>query len=102
MYMDTSLGQTLAVDIYDCNLKLWKVFSIGLSRGDHANYSLQSFGGSLSYLIRDVQNDHASYLSTFGPNYKGGLAFKFDSEVLDHYRDFTRYSSAAGMSQIME
>ena len=72
MYMDASLGTDPGGGIYDCNLKLWKVFSIGLSRGDHANYSLQSFRGSLSYLIWDVQNDHASYLSTFGPNYKGG------------------------------
>jgi hypothetical protein len=35
MYMDNSLGQSLAEDIYESNLKLWKVFSIGLSRGDN-------------------------------------------------------------------
>jgi hypothetical protein len=68
MYMDNSLGQSLAEDIYESNLKLWKVFSIGLSRGDKANYGLQSFGGGLTYLIWDVQNDHPSYLSTFGSN----------------------------------
>jgi hypothetical protein len=54
MYMDASLGTDPGGGIYDCNLKLWKVFSIGLFRGDHANYSLQSFGGGLSYLILDV------------------------------------------------
>jgi hypothetical protein len=103
MYVDTATGQTLAEDLYDSNLKLWKVVWVGLARGDHGPvYGNVTGGGGIIENFWDVQNDHVSYVTTYGPDYKGGVSFEFDNEVPKQYDDVTRYSSPAGMSQIMQ
>jgi hypothetical protein len=76
---------------------------VGLARGDHGPvYGNVTGGGGIIENFWDVQNDHVSYVSSYGPDYKGGLSFKFDNEVPKQYDDVTRYSSAAGLSQIMQ
>jgi hypothetical protein len=46
----------------------------------------------------DVQNDHASYFSSID---KAGHEVSFNQDAPAEYRDFTRYSTPAGLTQIM-
>ena len=98
MYIDKQYYQTLAEDIYDGNMKLWKVMFEGGAPAPYENYGMQpNFGGIIENFF-DVQNDHVSYVETFN---KGGIPILYDSQVPKQYDNVSKYSTAGGLMQLM-
>jgi hypothetical protein len=98
MYVDQAYTYGDWVEIYDTNMQLWKVFGGGAAHvvdvpqvGRVVTNSVVSGGW-------DVQNDHASYFSSID---KAGHEVSFNQDAPAEYRDFTRYSTPAGLTQIM-
>ena len=98
MYVDKQYYQTLHEDIYDANMKLWKIYFAVFAPAPFRNYSTQMGLGSVMIEVFDVQNDHASYLTGF--NKSGKIPF-FDDQLPKQYDDVTKYCTAAGLEQLM-
>jgi hypothetical protein len=103
MYVDKQYYQTLAEDIYDSNMKLWKVVWVGLAPGQYlssptANYGEQMGFDGIIETYWDVQNDHVSYITSIGRNAK---PFAFDAEIPQQYVNVAKYSTPGGLMQLM-
>ena len=57
MYVGKQYYQTMAEDIYDSNMKLWKVVWVGLTPGKLDSYGEQFGAGGVIENYWDVQND---------------------------------------------
>jgi hypothetical protein len=101
MYVDAQFGQQMWEDIYDANLKLWKIVDIGrkpdvLVPGE----GLTELGGGISIQFWDVQNDHATHIHTANDDGKtDGL--RLNSNVPANYNDINKYSTPGGLMTIM-
>lgn len=98
MYVDKQYYDTLAEDIYDANMKLWKVVWVGLSPGQFDNYGDQMGFCGIVENYWDMQNDHVSYITGFGPK---GLCSTLDKSILPEYDNITKYSTPGGLMQMM-
>jgi len=101
MYVDHQFFHQLWEEIYDVNLKLWKIVSIQL----HPNEIIPGEGptnldGALVEQFWDVQNDHASHIFSANPDGKtDGL--KFNEGAPRQYDDIHKYSTPGGLMSIM-
>jgi hypothetical protein len=98
MYTDKQYYQALAEDIYDSNMKLWKVVWVGLSPGPLDNYGEQMGAAGIVENYWDVQNDHVSYITSFNP---GGARVLYDKEIPKQFDNVAKYSSPSGLMQLM-
>ncbi|MGA2411441.1 MAG: DUF1329 domain-containing protein [Candidatus Binataceae bacterium] len=98
-YIDKQYYSNLAEDIYDSNLKLWKVMWVGQSPAQFDSYGEQSGLCGIVEDYWDVQNDHVSYITGFGPN---GHCSTVDKQILPQYDNVTKYSSPGGLMQMMQ
>jgi hypothetical protein len=98
MYVDKQYYQTLHEDIYDSNMKLWKIYFATFAPAPFRHYSDQMGLGSVMIEVFDVQNDHASYLTGF--NKSGKVPF-FDDQAPKQYDDVTKYCTPAGLMELM-
>ena len=98
MYVDKQYYQTLHEDIFDSNMKLWKIYYIVLTPATFRSYSPQMGIGGGMVEVWDVQNDHASYLTSY--NKSGRVPF-FDDQLPKRYDDITKYSTPSGLMQVM-
>jgi hypothetical protein len=98
MYIDKQYYQTLAEDLYDSNMKLWKVQTVGLMPGPFDTYGDQFGGGGIIETYWDVQNDHVSYVTSINPN---GKSWSLDSAVAKQYDNIPKYSTPGGLMQLM-
>jgi hypothetical protein len=97
MYLDKRLGKDWWEDLYDSNMKLWKVlsFETGYRFSHDANGEvIAKYAGHML----DLQNDHETFTWSAGPD---GRDRVIDDEVPKQYEDIPRYSSPAGLSLIM-
>jgi hypothetical protein len=97
-YIDKQYYTSLAEDIYDTQLQLWKIIVFSTNTKQLDNYGEQDWMGGTFSGFWDVQNDHATYGG--GANARG-LKYLWDKEIPERYRDFTRYGTPAGLSMIM-
>jgi hypothetical protein len=103
MYVDKQFMHQLWEEIYDSNLKLWKIVRIHLHDADSAQAKGQTFyslPGSLIESYWDLQNDHKSDIFTANPDGKTD-AVTYDANVPAEYNNITRYSTPGGLMQIM-
>ena len=98
MYVDKQYYQTLAEDIYDSNMKLWKVIWVGLASGPFVNYGDQMGFAGIMENFWDVQNDHVSYITSIGRDPK---PFAYDSQIPAQYNNVAKYSTPGGLMQLM-
>jgi Protein of unknown function (DUF1329) len=97
-YIDKQYYTSLAEDIYDSNLKLWKVFLINTDSKPLDNYGEQMWVGGIMAEGWDVQNDHATYGTTANPK---GIKIFWDKEIPERYQDLNRYGTPSGLSAVM-
>ncbi|HZO82522.1 MAG TPA: DUF1329 domain-containing protein [Candidatus Binataceae bacterium] len=97
MYVDKEVFYTVWNDLYDSNLRLWKVqwwaprVRPVPGDGDVITNSV----GAATY---DLQNEHASYWSSANPK---GIDPYFNSDTPKQYQNLVRFSTPAGMMQVM-
>jgi hypothetical protein len=98
MYVDKQYFGTICQDIYDSNMNLWKIIFGVSTPAPFRSYSPQAgMGGGLGEIF-DVQNDHATYGTTYN---KSGKVPLFDDQLPKRYDDITKYSTPAGLMQVM-
>jgi len=97
-YIDKQYYTSLAEDIYDSNLKLWKIYLINTDAKALDNYGEQMWVGGIVFEVWDVQSDHATYGTTCNPN---GVRIFWDKEIPERYQNVTRYGTPGGMNLIM-
>jgi hypothetical protein len=101
MYIDHQFYHQLWEEIYDANLKLWKVVHIGLHPAEITpGEGLTPLDGSLIESYWDLQNDHVSHVFTANPDGKtDGLTY--NKSAPREYTDVTKYSTPSGLMMIM-
>jgi Protein of unknown function (DUF1329) len=97
-YIDKQYYTSLAEDIYDAQLQLWKVFVFSTATKNLDNYGEQMWMGGIAYDIWDVQNDHVTLSGTANPK---GLRIWWDKEFPERYRDLIKYGTPNGLSMVM-
>jgi Protein of unknown function (DUF1329) len=97
IYEDSQTHYALWEDVYDRRMHFWKTALIAQRLVKKA--SLGEVPGGFSSTAWDFDGRHLTNASTQS---KGGGDVLVDSEVPPEYRNFTRYSTLAGLSQIMK
>jgi hypothetical protein len=98
MYIDKQYYQTMAEDLYDSNMKLWKVQLVGVAPGTLDNKWTEFGQGGIIEIYWDVQNDHVSYVTSVGPQ---GIPFVSGTMVKPQYNNIAKYSTPGGLMQLM-
>jgi hypothetical protein len=99
-YVDKEYYGNVAEDIYDSNMKLWKVVWLGSTSGKLDNYGQQLGVCGVMENYWDVQNDHVSYISSYNPT-TPGRCILWDSQVPKQWANVQKYATPAGLSQLM-
>jgi len=97
-YVDKQYYGNVAEDIYDSNMKLWKVVWTAGTPGPLGNYGEQPGFGGIVEVYWDVQNDHVSYITSFNPS---GALELWDQHVPVQYNNVTKFSTPGGLMQMM-
>jgi Protein of unknown function (DUF1329) len=97
MYVDKFFLHELWTDLYDSNMKLWKVFLVG-GAPKKVSGRLSSVIGSLVEQMWDVQNDHATFAFTADGQ---GRDIVINEAVPREYLNYTKYCTPAGLMQLM-
>jgi hypothetical protein len=99
MYVDNAFWYAIWAEIYDSNMKLWKVF---MGPGAHVVNVPQEgrvVTNSYSGCGLDIQNDHETCFSSMD---KQGHDAVFNSDAPKQYHDFSKYCTPGGLMQIMQ
>jgi hypothetical protein len=97
MYVDKHFHHELWTDLYDTNMKLWKVMSF-MARPGNIHGQISTIVGSVWVGMWDIQNDHATLAFTAdGP----GRDIVVDGKVPPQYDNISKYSTPGGLMQIM-
>jgi hypothetical protein len=99
-YVDKQYYGNVAEDIYDANMKLWKVVWTAGTPGPLDNYGEQPGACGIVENYWDVQNDHVSYITNFNPAQPGKCAL-WDSKVPPQWNNVQKYATPAGLAQLM-
>jgi Protein of unknown function (DUF1329) len=97
-YVDKQYYGNVAEDIYDTNMKLWKVVWVGSTPTELDNYGQQLGTCGIVENYWDVQNDHVSYVTSFNP---AGACSLWDKKIPAQWNNITKYATPAGLSQLM-
>jgi hypothetical protein len=97
-YVDKEYYSNLAEDVYDSNMKLWKVVTVSQTPAKFDNYGEQPGFCGIVETYWDVQNDHASYITSFNPQ---GACSLIDGQVPKQYNNVSKYSTPGGLMQNM-
>ncbi len=98
MYVDSVYHYAAWLDIFDANLKHWKI-QFWASRAEDVPLLGHVNTNSVTLAVWDVQNDHATYLSTYDA---AGVGPYFNQAAPPEYHNFTKYSSPSGLMQVMQ
>jgi uncharacterized protein DUF1329 len=99
-YVDKQYYGNIAEDIYDSNMKLWKVMWVGSTPTQLDNYGEQLGACGIVENYWDVQNDHVSYITSFNPK-SPGMCTLWDKQIPAQWNNVTKYATPAGLSQLM-
>jgi hypothetical protein len=97
MYIDKQIVRDVWDDLYDRNMKLWKVlsFELGMRFSSSARGEVVAKYASQMW---DLQNEHATFAWSAGAD---GRDRVIDNEVPGQYEDIPKYSSPGGLMAIM-
>jgi hypothetical protein len=101
MYVDHQFYHQLWEEIYDANMKLWKIVHVGLHPAEITpGEGKTPLDGSLIESYWDLQNDHVSHVFTANPDGKtDGLTY--DKGAPAEYNNISKYSTPGGLMLIM-
>jgi len=97
MYVDKASLAPLWADLYDSNMKLWKLYGLFLHPLDVPGLGVVDASGSMVYSFWDVQNNHATFFIDPGE----GHPFYVNDQAPSEYSDVTRYTQPSGLNMIM-
>ena len=97
-YVDKQYYGNIAEDIYDSNMKLWKVMWVASTPTQLDNYGEQLGTCGIVENYWDVQNDHVSYITSFNP---AGACSLWDKKVPQQWDNVVKYATPAGLSMLM-
>jgi hypothetical protein len=98
-YIDKQYYTSIHEDIYDSNMKLWKIYVLDMDSKALDNYGEQMWMGGIVGHIWDIQNMHETFGTTANPN---GTKISWDKEFPERYRmQVVRYGTPGGLSQVM-
>jgi hypothetical protein len=101
MYVDHQFYHQLWEEIYDANLKLWKIVRVALRPAEIVpGEGLTPLDGSHIQSYWDLQNDHVSHIFSANPDGKTD-GYTFDKNVPPEYNNVVKYSTPGGLMQIM-
>jgi hypothetical protein len=98
MYADKQYYGAVAEDVYDTNMKLWKVVWTASAPANLDGYGPQVGFACVVETYWDVQNDHVSYITGCNP---AGVPELWDRQVPVQYNNLARFSTPGGLMQIM-
>ena len=98
MFEDAQFYHELWEDLYDSNMKLWKMVWVVRRAAPVPGQGIAPNNGDVLETYWDVQNDHASYVTTAD---RPGTDLLFDEQVPAAYHDVTKYSTPGGLMQIL-
>ncbi len=97
LYVDQATSAPLWEDLYDTQMKLWRLYGLFLHPRDLPNIGTVDASGSMIYAFWDVQNSHA----TFFIDPANGEPFYINGEAPKDYFDLARYTEPSGLNLIM-
>ena len=97
MYVDKATFAPLWEDLYDSDLKLWRIFGLFLRAADVPDVGTVDATGSMVWAFWDVINSHA----TFFIDPTAGHPLYVNDAAPKEYSDLARFSSAPGLNLIM-
>jgi hypothetical protein len=101
MYVDHQFYHQVWEEIYDANLKLWKVVRIAFHPAEITpGEGLTPLDGAAIQSYWDVQNDHVSHVFSANPDGKTD-GYTFNSNAPAEYNNIVKYSTPGGLMQIM-
>jgi hypothetical protein len=97
MWVDKYVLHEIWTDLYDSNMKLWKIMMVA-GAPKKIQGRMSSVVGTLFVGMWDMQNDHSTLAFT-ADGHGGDIVV--DNAVPKEYEDITRYCTPAGLMQIM-
>jgi hypothetical protein len=98
MYIDKATFNPYWEELYDSNMRLWKIVGLFLHTMDVPGIGPVDASGSLIYAFWDIQNDHASFIMDPTEN---KYPIYLNEQAPEEYRDLARYSTPSGLNMIM-
>jgi len=98
MYVDKTTYLPLWEELYDSDMKLWKIVGLFNQTLDVPGVGPVDSSNSLIYSFWDIQNDHASFVAD--PTDNPG-PFYVNGQVPKEYLDVARYTTPGGLNMIM-
>jgi hypothetical protein len=99
MYVDKQFNAPLWEELYDSNMKLWKIAALLPRAAEVAGIGVINESGSMTEAWWDVRNDHASY-PLFVPDQQGRDVLT-GSQVPKEYDNVAKYSTPGGLNLIL-
>jgi hypothetical protein len=97
MWVDKYVLHEMWTDLYDSNMKLWKLMMVA-GAPKRIQGQMSSVVGTLYVGMWDMQNDHATIAFTADGQ---GRDIVVDDAVPSQYENITKYCTPAGLMQIM-
>jgi len=97
MYVDQANSAPLWEDLYDSDMKLWRVFGLFLHPRAVPGLGVVDANGMMVYAFWDLQHSHA----TFFIDPTNNARFYVNQEAPQDYRDLARYTEPSGLNMIM-
>jgi hypothetical protein len=102
IYTDHQFYHQLWEEIYDSNLKLWKIVAVQIHPAEiMPGEGPAPYPSELVEQFWDVQNDHASHVFSANPDGKT-TGIRYNSDVPRLYDDINKYSTPGGLMTIMK
>ncbi|MGH8012833.1 MAG: DUF1329 domain-containing protein, partial [Candidatus Binataceae bacterium] len=98
MYLDQQFYGPLWEDLYDRDMKLWKIAHLSPQAMNVPKIGMVNNNGSFSEQFWDVQNHHATFDSSFDDH---GHTVMVNQQVPKQYNDYKKYSTVEGLGEIM-
>jgi len=97
MYVDQLTSAPLWEDLYNKDLRLWRIYGLFLHPAAVPNVGVVDTAGPMVYAFWDVQNSH----TTFFIDPSEGKPFYINEQAPKDYFDLGRYTEPSGLNLIM-
>jgi hypothetical protein len=98
MYVDKTTFAPLWEELYDAQMRPWKIVGLFLHTVDVPGIGKVETSGSIIYAFWDIQNNHASFVAD--PT-ETRFPYYANSQVPADYLDLNRYTTPGGLTMIM-